>query len=452
MPDRSNLEALFDPKSVAVIGASGTPGKTGHTILKNIIAGGYGGAVHPVNPKAGEILGVKVVPSVTDLPRGVDLAVIVIPAATVPGTVRQLGERGVKAAIVISGGFREAGNEALERDLKAAAAEKGVRLVGPNCQWVVSTGSKLCASWPLTTRRGPLAVISQSGTVAAALAGWAEEEGSGVSGVVSLGNRCDIDESDLIKHFAQDDLTKAVALYIEGIRDGRKFMAAAQALRRAGKVLFVLRPGRTERGIKAAQSHTRSMAGSYPVFLGVARQVGAVVVPDVVSLYDAARTWAYLRRPSLPGLSVVTSSGGSGILAADTAEESGYKLCDLGAETVDSLRSSLPPHCVLGNPLDLTGDADAPRYEVAAEILLKAKEVGTVLVIFGDPIPGAAEAIMRLRAEADRFGKQVACCYIGGGETEKSEVRTMRLEGTLSFPTPERAARALALVHRIKDS
>ncbi len=394
-------------------------------------------------------MGRAVVTSVAELPSGVDLAIVVIPASMVPGTLTELGRRGVRAAAVISGGFREAGNDALEAELISTAAAAGIRVVGPNCQGVVSTGSRLCASWPLTTRTGPIAVISQSGTVAAALAGWAEEEGSGVSGVVSLGNRCDVDESDLIGHFATDPTTRAVALYVEGLRDGRKFMDAARALRGAGKALFVLRPGRTERGIRAAQSHTRSMAGSYQVFEGVARQVGAVLVPDVISLFDAARTWAYLGGPSLPGLAVVTSSGGSAILTVDTAEEERYRLSDLSESTTSALRGALPPHCVIGNPLDLTGDADAGRFEVAAHLLLGAPEVGAVLAIFGDPIPGAAETVKRLRLVAAETGRQIVACYIGGGETERSEVQAMRTAGALVFPTPERAARALALVHRI---
>jgi acyl-CoA synthetase (NDP forming) len=446
----ADLNCLFEPRAVAVIGASGSPGKTGHTILKNIIDGGFPGAVYPVNPRGGEILGRPVVASVSELPGPgrVDLAVVVIPAAAVPGALFELAERGVKAAIIISGGFREAGNDALEAELTAAIAKTGLRVIGPNCQGIVATGARLCASWPLTTRKGPIAVISQSGTVAAAVAGWAEGEGFGVSGVVSLGNRADLDEADLIAYFSRDPGTSAVALYVEGLADGRRFMAAARALRRAGKALFVLRPGRTARGVKAAQSHTKSMAGSYQVFVGVARQVGAVAVPDLDALFDTAKTWSYLRGHSRPGLAVVTSSGGSAILAADTAEEAGYPLADLAAATMADLKAALPPHCVIGNPLDLTGDADAPRLETAARLLLATPEVGVVLAIFGDPIPGAAETMARLRGEAEAAGKQIVCCYVGGGETEKSEVELMWAQGLLVFPTPERAARALALVCR----
>jgi len=451
LPKTADLNCLFEPRAVAVIGASGAPGKTGHTILKNIIDGGFPGAVYPVNPRGGEILGRPVVTSVSELPGPgeVDLAVVVIPAAAVPGALFELAERGVKAAIIISGGFREAGNDALEVELNTAIAKTGLRVIGPNCQGVVATGARLCASWPLTTRKGPIAVISQSGTVAAAVAGWAEGEGFGVSGVVSLGNRADLDEADLIAHFSRDPGTAAVALYVEGLADGRRFMAAARALRQSGKALFVLRPGRTARGIEAAQSHTKSMAGSYQVFVGVARQVGAVSVPDLDALFDTAKTWSYLRGPSRSGLAVVTSSGGSAILAADTAEEAGYPLADLASATAASLKAALPPHCVIGNPLDLTGDADAPRFETAARLLLGTREVGVVLAIFGDPIPGAAETMTRLRGEAEAAGKQIACCYVGGGETEKSEVGLMWAQGLLVFPTPERAARALALARQL---
>lgn len=447
-PERARLGPLFSPRAVAVVGASANPGKTGHTILKNIIDGGFRGEVYPVNPRGGDILGKPAATSVAELPAGIDLAVVAIPAALVPGIIRELGAKGVGAAVIISGGFREAGNEDLEEELRAAIAEAGVRVVGPNCQGVVATGARLCASWPLTTEPGPIAVISQSGTVAAALAGWAEEERSGVSTVVSLGNCCDVDESDVLTYLANDPSTATAALYTEGLRDGRKFMAAARAFRRARKALFVLRPGRTDRGVKAAESHTRSMAGSYAVFLGVARQVGAVIVPDVSVLFDAARTWAHFGGPSLPGLAVMTSSGGSGILAADTAEERGYRLSDLANATAARLGEALPAHCVIGNPLDLTGDADAGRFATAGRILLEAPETGTLLVILGDPIPGAAAVMDELLAVSRKVGKQVVACYMGGGQIEKAEVGSMRKRRMLVFPTPERAARALALAYR----
>lgn len=434
----SDLTRLFEPRAVAVVGASADPQKRGHIILKNIVDGGFAGPVYPINPRGGTILGLAAYPSLDDVPGPVDLAVIAVAAPLVAGVVEGCGRRGVAGAVVISGNFREAGNDDLEAELVAVARRTGVRVIGPNCQGIARPGSRLCATWPLMKDPGGMAIISQSGTVGAAFALWASAEGLGVSAFVSLGNRCDVDESDLIDFFGGDAATRAIALYLEGVRDGRRFMDVAGRVGRE-KPVVVLKSGRTASGRRAAQSHTRSVAGRDEVFDAACRQAGVVKAGDVEDLYDRAKALAMLAPPRGARLGVVTSSGGSGILATDAAAGAGLCVPALGAGTVAALRAALPAHCIAQNPLDLTGDTDAARYAAAAPLL--RDEVDMVLLIFGDPIPGACEAALRVR---DETGLPVAALYLGGGEVEAPERCRLNRAGIPVFATPERAARALA--------
>jgi acyl-CoA synthetase (NDP forming) len=433
------LHDVFNARSVAVVGASASPDKTGHIILKNILDGGYAGSVYPVNPKAETILGLKCYPALTAIPGDLDLVVIVVPAKFVPDLIDEGGRKGVKAAVVISGGFGEIGNGDLENELKAAAARHGVRVIGPNCQGFNYTPNHLCATWPLVKCGGSIAVISQSGTVAAAMAMWAEQEEIGVSGVVALGNKCDVSELDLVEYFAGDPTTKSIALYIEGIRDGQGFMKLMQSVG-GRKPVVILKPGRTEKGKKAVASHTHSIAGSDEVFQGVCRQLRITRAADVTELYDFSKALGFLKRPKGRKMLVVTSSGGSGILATDTAEQCGIDVAALDDGTKEELKKVLPGNCVIGNPLDLTGDADAKRYRTAVETAARTSGADFFFLIFGDPIPGAAEIVQELRAA---IPQEIVVCYLGGGETEAIEVRKMHRSGIPVFPTPERGVKAV---------
>jgi acyl-CoA synthetase (NDP forming) len=251
------LESVFNARSVAVVGASANPEKTGHVILKNIIEGGFAGRIYPVNPKAEEILGLPCHPSLTAIDGPVDVAVIVVPANFVPDVMEEAGKKQVSGAVVISGGFGETGNEELERRILEIAEHYGTRIIGPNCQGFNYTPNRLCASWPLVRRSGPVAIISQSGTVGAAIEMWAEEAEIGISGFVALGNKADVNENDLIDLFKEDPNTRVISLYIEGVRDGRRFMESVRSARQK-KPIVVMKPGTTPKGARAMQSHTRS--------------------------------------------------------------------------------------------------------------------------------------------------------------------------------------------------
>ncbi len=428
-----SLQPLFRPARLAVVGASSKPEKLGYQIMKNILDAGFAGQVIPVNPKGETILGVQSVKAVTEIPPGTDLAVIIVPAASVPGTVLQLGERKVRAAVVITGGFAESGAEGarLQEELKQNAARCGIRVVGPNCQGVNYPYHGLCACWPLITRRGAMAIASQSGTVAAAMADWASEERLGFSAFVSMGNRVDVDEADLIEFFASDPNTKVITLYIEGVKDARKFLDAARACQ---KPIVILKSGRTEQGRKAAESHTRSLAGTDEVYDAVFRQLRIHRAATLEELYDFSKALAYVPPPAGPRMLIVTSSGGSAIIATDVAEENGFRVSPLPGEVASRLREFLPPHCIVGNPLDLTGDGDAERYRRV--IAASREHYDVVMTIFGDPIPGASTIMEK--------GRNDLVAYLGGADVERAERLLLHEKGIAVFPTPERAVKALA--------
>jgi len=434
------LDAILHARSVAVVGASASPDKVGHFLLANIINGGYEGRVYPINPKASEILGLRAYPALSDVPEPVDLAVIAIPAILVPATLREAVAVGVRGAVVISGGFREAGHADLEAEVASIVRASGLRLIGPNCQGINYRPNKLCATWPLLTASGPFAVVSQSGTVAAAMAGWAVEEGLGISATVSLGNQVDLSETDMLDFFASDPATRAVAFYLEGVQDGRRFI---QVLRRVApqKPILILKSGCTSGGQRAAASHTRSLAGRDEVFGAVCRQFGAVRVPDLQSLYDDSKALVLMSPPRGNRLLVVTSSGGSGILAVDEAERHGLEVPALSSALIADLQAAdVPATSVLANPLDLTM-CTAANYDAALSAVIRHDVADAYLVIFGDPIPGAAEVVKRLRA---RTQAGVAVAFLGGGEVERAELPLMHAAGVPVFPTPERAVRAIA--------
>ena len=435
----SSLIPLFRPSRIAMLGASANPEKLSFQIFRNLKEAGFGGEVLPVNPKGEIIHGVPSLRSAAEIPAGTDLAVVMIPAKLVPGAMLELGERKVKAAIVITGGFAEAGTDGatLQQQVAENAARCGIRVVGPNCQGVNYPYHGVCASWPLLTRRGDMAIVSQSGTVGAALIDWASEDHLGFSAFVSMGNRVDVDEADLISFFSDDPNTKVIALYIEGVKDAKKFLAA---VRNCKKPVVILKAGRTERGRKAAESHTRSLAGRDEIYEAVFRQNHIHRAMDLEELYDFSKALAYLPPPPGPRTLILTSSGGSAILATDVLEENGFRVTSLPEEVAVKLREFLPPHCIVGNPLDLTGDANAAWYRRALEAADGHFDV--VMTIFGDPIPGVSEIL--------RPGKCELVAFLGGADVEREERGKMHERKIAAFPTPERAVKAMACHARFR--
>jgi acyl-CoA synthetase (NDP forming) len=442
-----SVNSIFNARNIAVVGASATAGKTGNTVLKNLIDGGYEGDIYPVNPRGGQLMGNTCFTSLEQVPTDIDLIVVIVPAAQVPEVMEQAGRKNVKGAIIISGGFRETGNEELERTVLNIAACNHIRILGPNCQGLNYTPNKMCASWPLITARGSIAVISQSGTVGAAIEMWAAEDHLGISAFVALGNKSDINEQDLIRYFADDPNTKTIALNIEGVKDGKGFIDCIRYCV-SKKPVVVLKPGRTAKGQTAAQSHTKSIGGMDQIFEAVCRQYGIIRAYDLTEFYDYAKITGLVKKPSGNRLAIITSSGGSGILATDTAEENGVDVVPLDERIAARLKTQLPSQCVVSNPLDLTGDANAGRYRDSLNTVIDSDSIDIILLIFGDPIPGTCEIIQDAVKKTD---KCIIAAYLGGGETEKIESAALHEMGIPVFPTPERAVKALGALLKMKN-
>ena len=446
--ETKRLDRIFKAESVAVVGASTNPEKIGHIILKNIINGGFKGQIYPINPKSPEILGLQCYTSLVEIPvNKIDLVIIVVPANFVPKVLEDAAKKQVACAVIISGGFREAGNDDLEATVVEMAKKYGIRLIGPNCQGITHTPNNLCAAWPLMKFKGNMAIISQSGTMGAAFAGWAEEDNLGVSSFISLGNKSDIDEIDLINYFSLDHSTKAIGIYLEGIKDGQTFMKVSRKVV-SKKPIVVIRPGRTKKGSIAAQSHTKSIAGDYKIFDAACKQVGIIKADTVYELYDFCKILSLCKIPKGNRCLIITSSGGSGILATDIAERNAVDILNLKKETKTALSEILPPQCIIGNPLDLTGDTNAERYYEVVKKLKSIDYIDIVLLIFGDPIPNAADFVKKMKEEVSQ---EIVACYLGGGDIQVKEILNLHKAGIPTFPTPERAMRAISALVQYKN-
>ena len=453
MEPADDLDAVLNPSSVAVIGASASPDKIGHKILKNIVEAGFSGAVYPVNPRGGEILGLEAYPSVLDAPGDVDTVVVVVPSRFVPGVMEECVQKGVKGAVIISSGFKDVGPEGaeLEKLVLVTAARGGIRIVGPNCQGVSNPVLGFCATWPLISQVGDVAVISQSGSIALEVPSFLVDNHIGYSKSVALGNKSDVDEADLISWLGRDEGTRVIAVYTEGTDEGRKLMVAIRDAS-ATKPVLILKGGKTEAGRKAVLAHTGSLAGSGEVFEAAVSQSGGFCVGSLEELLDAAKAFSMLPVPRGPNLLVVTSSGGAGILSSDASEKAGLTLSTLSRDTVDRLKAVLPDFCILRNPLDLTGNAlTEPRmYRDALKVVLESGEADMVLVVFGDPIQDTVELLGEAVEKAEEKGVPVVVNYLGGADVQKVEVDALQRNGIPVYQTPERAITALGYLNRYR--
>ncbi|MBN2335282.1 acetate--CoA ligase family protein [Candidatus Bathyarchaeota archaeon] len=447
------LGAVLDPSSVAVVGASANSDKIGHKILKNIVDAGFSGAVYPVNPRGGEILGLEAYPSVLDIPGDVEAVVVVVPSRFVPGVIDECVKKGVKGAVIISSGFKDIGPEGakLEKEVLEKAAQGGIRIVGPNCQGVSNPVSGFCATWPLIKRVGDVAVISQSGSIALEVPSWLVDNHLGYSKSIALGNKSDVDEADLISWFGSDEDTRVIAVYTEGTNEGRKLMKAVSCAS-SQKPVLILKGGKTEAGRRAVLAHTGSLAGSNQVFEAAVSQSGGFCVGSLEELLDAAKAFSMLPVPGGSNLLVVTSSGGAGILSSDASEKAELTLNPLSRNTVSKLKAVLPDYCILRNPLDLTGNAltEPDMYRKVLEVALETDEVDMILVVFGDPIPDTVDILRKVVEKAKKKGVPVAVNYLGGADVQKVEVDALQRNGIPVFQTPERAITALGCMNRYR--
>jgi acyl-CoA synthetase (NDP forming) len=434
------LSAILRPKSIAVIGASTSPDKLGHEIMKNILDSGFHGTVYPINPKADAILDIPCHVSVKDIPEAPDMAVIIIPARFVPQAVEECGQKGVKGAVIITGGFSEAGpeGEVLQHQVVDIAQRYDIRIIGPNCQGVNNPHCPVCASWPLLTHKGKIALISQSGTVGAAMMDWLSEEKLGTASFVSMGNRADVDEADLIAYFNQDQSTEVIAAYIEGIKRPEQFIASVEHLQ---KPLVVLKSGRTPKGKVAAESHTKALAGADAIYEALFARYNICRAYTLEEFYDFAKALAYLKPPKGNRILFITTSGGAAILGTDQAEQEGLDVSPLPEEVVAAVTPLIPAHAIKANPIDLTGDATARMFSDV--IGVTRKHYDTLGVIFGDPVEDASHVVTP--------GANELVIFLGGADVERYERELMHLKGIPVFPTPERGVKALARVIERND-
>jgi acetyltransferase len=436
----SRLNSILKPKSIAVIGASTSPDKLGFEIMKNILDSGFPGAVYPINPKADAICDIPCHKSVKDIVEAPDMAVIIIPARFVPQALEECGQKGIKGAVIITGGFSEAGpeGEVLQQQVVDIAQSYAIRVVGPNCQGVNNPHFPLCASWPLLTGKGKIAVIAQSGTVGAAMMDWLSEEKLGTAGFVSMGNRADVDESDLIAYFNQDQRTEVIAAYIEGIKRPDPFIKAVEQLQ---KPLVVLKSGRTPKGKVAAESHTKALAGADAIYDALFGAYNICRAYTLEEFYDYAKALAYLKPPKGNRILFITTSGGAAILGTDQAEQEGLDVSPLSEEVVDAITPLIPAYAIKANPIDLTGDATARMFGEVMDVT--RNHYDTLGVIFGDPVEDASQVVTP--------GGNELVIFLGGADVERQERELMHLKGIPVFPTPERGVKALARVIERKD-
>ena len=460
------LHHLFYPRNVALVG-SVSEGKVGFELLRQMLRGGYRD-VSAVNPKAQGALDVPGYASIAAIGKPVDLAVVVSPASAVAGILGECGQVGVKAAVIISSGFSEMGNKAGEAEIKAIAAQHGIRIVGPNCAGIINTSHRLCPTMETLPPPGPVALISQSGALAGVVLGWAARDGLGISKFVSYGNRADVNEVDLLDYLADDDETRVVGLYIETVSDGRGFMTAA-AKCAARKPVIVIKAGRGESGQRATLSHTGSLAGSDAVYDTALRQCGAIRVESAEELFDLCRGFVGIPQ-GIRGrrVAIVTNSGGPSILAADRAEAVGLDVAEPGPAIRAKLASFLPPHAALKNPIDLTVEGTERGYREALTALLvqdeaKAEvEVKTNLnlslsfdaVVAIDIAPPYLDSTPIARGICDAAtatGKPVIASFLPEVVTSDA-VAYLQAHGVLNFPTPERAVAAVARMAGYSES
>jgi len=461
----NNLDAIFSPESVAIVGASNTPGKVGHDIFANILRGGYTGTIYPVNPKARSILSVKAYPTISDIPDPVDLAIIILPPEASLAAVEESVRKGIKGIVIVSAGFREVGGEGLEIENRIVSICKnaGIRLVGPNCLGVINPVASVSLNASFSARMpapGNISFISQSGALCTAVLDFAADRNIGFSKFISIGNKADVDELDLLQYLHEDMDTAVIMLYLEELKRGTEFISIVKEITsgfRSTPVL-VIKSGRTREGARAAASHTGALAGTEAVYEAIFRQAGILRVDSIDELFDYANAFSYKQESALgkqirkmPAgnrVAIVTNAGGPGILATDMTVSSDLELAKFQKETIEELANHLPSAANLQNPVDIIGDASQERYENALRTVIKDEGVdGALVILTPQSMTNAlatAEAIVRV-ARGSR--KPILCCFMGIIDVSAG-VKYLQEHGYPVYRFPENAAKAFGALYR----
>ncbi|MDP2166805.1 MAG: acetate--CoA ligase family protein [Thermodesulfovibrionales bacterium] len=438
------LGPLFDPASIAVFGASNDPKKVGHAVMSNLLGFGYRGRLYPVNPNSPEILGLKAYPTASAAGAGIDLAVIAIPARSVPDALLDCASAGVKAAVVISAGFKEAGPEGvrLEAEVRRIGREHGVRILGPNCLGIINTANGMNATFAAgMLPPGRTAFFSQSGALGIAILDWAIGNNIGFSKFISLGNKSDLSEIDFIEYFIEDPETDIILGYVEDVVDGRRFLDAAKRATKT-KPVVILKSGGTAAGARAASSHTGALAGSEAAFNAAFKQTGVIRAADIEELFDTALAFSSGKLPEGDRLLIITNAGGPGIIAADAAERLGLRLPMMSKDSIDALLKSLPPNASLYNPVDIIGDATHERYASVLERAVSDPNVDGVVVILTPQamidVGMTAETVIHA---SKGTSKPVITSFMGEKRVREA-IDRLKEASIYNFPYPERAVKA----------
>ncbi|MBF1990531.1 bifunctional acetate--CoA ligase family protein/GNAT family N-acetyltransferase [Fischerella thermalis] len=435
------LDAIFAPKSIAVIGASQREGSVGRTVLWNLISHPFGGTVFPVNPKHHSVLGIKTYPNIAAVPEPVDLAIVITPASTVPGVIGECVDAGVKGAIVLSAGFKEIGTTGaeLEQQVLQQVRRGKMRLIGPNCLGVMNPHTGLNATFAHgMALPGKVGFISQSGALCTAILDWSFRENVGFSAFISIGSMLDVGWGDLIYYLGDDPHTESIVIYMESIGDARSFLSAAREVALT-KPIIVIKAGRTAAAAKAAASHTGALAGSDAVFDAALRRCGVLRVKSISELFDMAEVLAKQPRPKGPRLTIVTNAGGPGVLATDALITDGGELAELSPETYAALNELLPPQWSHNNPIDILGDADPMRYAKALEIVVKdPNSDGLLVILTPQAMTDPTQSAYKVKSLA-RIGKPILASWMGDADVEAG-AEILNQASIPTFPFPDTAA------------
>ena len=450
MNKKPDIKYLFEPRSVAVLGASTNPAKIGYRIVENIVKSGYKGKVYPVNPKGGEILGLPVYHDLTAINGEIDIAVISIPAPLVLGAVKECGEHGVKHLVIITSGFSEVGKRADERALVETAHRYGMRILGPNIFGIYSAKASLDATFgPGGILPGHVAIITQSGALGIAMIGKTAAESLGLSSLVSVGNKSDIDESDLLEYLADDENTSVILLYIEGVKNGERLTQILKRITRK-KHVVVIKSGRSKRGAVAAASHTGSLAGADEIFDSIMRQCGVLRAESVQEAFNWARFLADSPLPPTEDAVIITNGGGIGVLATDACEKYEVSLYDDQQVLKESFSPLMPDFGSTKNPVDLTGQASAQDYAQAMEAALANDRIGSVISLFCETALFDVDALAQVLEKTYHSyqGKKPIVFSLFGGERVENAIARLRPAGIPAFPDVYEAVSCLGALHR----
>ena len=438
------MESLLTPGSVAVIGASRTPGKVGHELVANLKAGGFEGLIVPINPSADDVLGLTCYPDLAAAGGSIDLAVVAVPAAAVLSAVEQSIAAGAGAIVVITAGFKEVGAEglALEQRVAKLCTARGVRLLGPNCLGLINAHHGMNASFASQMPQpGGISVISQSGALCTAILDWAAGRHLGLAKLISMGNKADLSETDFLTAFAQDDQTRVIVGYLESIGNGDEFIKAAEHAT-ARKPVIIFKSGVTQAGVKAASSHTGSLAGADMAYGAAFARAGVIRAATFEAMFDYATAFAMQPLPRGRRVAIITNAGGPGIMAADAVEQSGMVVAPLAGATAAALAQKLPAAASVGNPIDVLGDADPERYVMAVKAAQEDDSVDAIIVILTPQAMTRPAETARAIAAASRGEKPILASFMGGADVMpgREELVACSLP---DYTSPERAVAAL---------